>query len=326
MQSHAYAAAAKACHDVVPLNAMSHDHTHVDEYISDQRLMLALVLNLLLTVVEVAAGLLAGSLALVADAVHNLSDCGSFVIALVARRIGRWPSDELRTFGYRRAEIIGALVNLTILIVICLYLIYEAVVRFFRPHEVDGWIVVVAAAVALAVNAATTALLYSMSRRNLNVRAAYLHNLADSFSSLGVIVAGLAILWFDIVWIDSVITLVVSAYILWHSLPDIRRSIHILMEGAPSDVDAVALITELQSVTGVAEVHHLHVWELDEHHRALEAHVVVERAQLDRWTAIKQELKLRLSERFAIHHSTLEFETHDEAGCQPCPPGQRHHC
>src|SRR5689334_10338288 len=121
---------------------MSHDHNHGHSHTSDRRLVMALVLNLLLTVVEVIAGLLSGSLALVADAVHNLSDCGSFVIALVARRIGRWPSDNRRTFGYRRAEIIGALINLTILIVISVFLIYEAFERFFFPQSIDGWIVV----------------------------------------------------------------------------------------------------------------------------------------------------------------------------------------
>ena len=157
---------------------------------SDRRLVLSLVLNLLLTVVEVIAGVFAGSLALVADAVHNLSDCGTFVIALIARRIGRRPSDERRTFGYRRAEIIGALINLTVLVVTSLYLIYEAIERFFSPQPIDGWIVVAAASVALAVNVATASLLYAMSRGNMNVRAAYLHNLGDSFSSLGVIVAG----------------------------------------------------------------------------------------------------------------------------------------
>jgi cobalt-zinc-cadmium efflux system protein len=304
---------------------MPHDHSHSHEHTSDRRLVVALALNLLLTVVEVVAGLLSGSLALVADAVHNLSDCGSFVIALVARRIGRWPSDDLRTFGYRRAEIIGALINLTILIVVSLYLIYEAVERYFFPRPIDGWTVVAVAAVALAVNAATAAVLYAMSRQNLNVRAAYLHNMADSFSSLGVILAGAVILWFGILWIDSVMTLVVAVFTIWHSLPDIRRSIHILMEGAPTGVETAGLIAALQSVSGVASVHHLHLWELDEHSRALEAHIVVEPAQLQRWTLIKQELKLRLSERFDIHHSTLEFEAHDEGECQPCPPGQ-HRC
>src|SRR6476646_1215772 len=146
---------------------MSHDHSHTHEHTSDRRLVLALALNLLLTLVEVAAGLLSGSLALVADAVHNLSDCGSFVIALIARRIGRWPSDELRTFGYRRAEIIGALINLTILMVISLFLAYEAISRFFFTEPIDGWMVVSVAAVALAVNLATTVLLHAMSRDNL---------------------------------------------------------------------------------------------------------------------------------------------------------------
>ncbi len=303
---------------------MSHDHHHAHEHTSDRRLVVALVLNLLLTVVEVAAGILSGSLALVADAVHNLSDCGSFVIALIARRIGRWPSDKRRTFGYRRAEIIGALINLTILIVISLFLIYEAAERIFSPRTIDGWMVVGIATLALALNVATTVVLYAMSRDNLNVRAAYLHNLADSFSSLGVIVAGAVILWFEVLWIDAVVTLLVALFTIWHSLPDIRRAIHILMEGAPSSIEADKLIAELQSVVGVAEVHHLHLWELDEHHSALEAHIVVEPAQLDRWATIKQELKLRLRQHFNIEHSTLEFETCGEDECSPCLRGHGH--
>src|SRR3954447_16931777 len=120
-----------------------HSHSHWHEHTSDQRLVLALALNLLLTVVEVIAGLLSGSLALVADAIHNLSDCGSFVIALVARRIGRRPLDDRRTFGYRRAEIIGALINLTVLVITSLYLIYEAIERLFSEYAINGWVMVV---------------------------------------------------------------------------------------------------------------------------------------------------------------------------------------
>jgi cobalt-zinc-cadmium efflux system protein len=305
---------------------MPHDHSHVDETMSDRRLLFSLVLNLLLTFVEVVAGLLAGSLALLADALHNLSDCGSFVIALAARRIGRLPSDERRTFGYVRAEIIGALINLTVLSVTSLYLIYEAVARLFSQHPINGWIVVLAAGVALAVNVATAALLRPISRNNMNVRAAYLHNLGDSLSSLGVIVAGVAIVRFGAVWFDSLTTLVVSAYILWQAFPDMRRAIHILMEGAPADVTTDDLVVALQSIEGVVEIHHLHLWELDEHERALEAHVVVESADLERWSQIKQEIKSRLGERFLIHHSTLELEGRDEEACQPCPPRSRRHC
>jgi cobalt-zinc-cadmium efflux system protein len=305
---------------------MAHNHTHVDDYMSDRRLVFSLALNLLLTIVETVAGVLAGSLALVADAVHNLSDCGTFIIALVARRIGRRPSDAHRTFGYQRAEIVGALINLTVLVVTSLYLGYEAIERFFAPQPVDGWIVVAAASVALLVNLGTATLLYAASKFNINVRAAYLHNLSDSLSSLGVILAGVLILWLGITWIDSLVTLLVAGYVLWQCFPDLRRSIHILMDGAPADVDTDELLAELQSVPGVSEVHHLHIWELDEHARALEAHVVVATEYLDRWSEIKGELKRRLDERFHIHHSTLEFECPDESACQPCQPTHAYRC
>jgi cobalt-zinc-cadmium efflux system protein len=305
---------------------MSHDHSHGADHLSDRRLIVAIALNLLLTVVEAAAGLFAGSLALLADALHNFNDCGSLVIALVARRIGRLPSDDRRTFGYRRAEIIGALINLTVLVVIGLFLVYEAVDRIFRPEEVNGWVVVGVAAVALAIDVATAALLFAMSRGNLNLRAAYLHNLGDAFSSVGVIVAGAAILWFGAYWVDPVVTLVIAGFILWQSVAMMRRSIHILMQGAPADVDPNALIAELQSIPGVVEIHHLHLWELDEEQRAMEAHVVVDEAHLVRWAEIKRDIKRRLADAFHIHHSTVEFESPGEEACEPCPPTGRHHC
>jgi len=305
---------------------MPHDHSHHTETLSDKRLVIAVVLNLLLTVVEAVAGLLAGSLALLADALHNFSDCGSLIIALIARRIGRRPSDDRRTFGYRRAEIIGALINLTILVVVGLYLVVEAVARLVDPDPIDGMLVIVVAAIALAIDIATAALLFAISRGNLNLQAAYLHNLGDALSSVGVIVAGVFILWFDIFWIDAAITLVIAAFILWQSLAMMRRSIHILMEGAPADVDPEALVAELQSIDGVVEIHHLHVWELDEHERALEAHVVVDAQHLTSWAQIKQEIKRRLAEQFHIRHSTVEFEGPDEEACQPCPPTGQHRC
>jgi cobalt-zinc-cadmium efflux system protein len=305
---------------------MPHDHSHGNEHLSDRRLVVAIGLNLLLTVVEAVAGVLAGSLALVADALHNFSDCGSLIIALVARRIGRMPSDDRRTFGYRRAEIVGALINLTVLVVIGLYLVYEAVVRLFQPQEIDGWIVVIVSAVALAIDVATAALLYAVSRGNLNLRAAYLHNLGDALSSVGVILAGAAVLLFGAYWVDPVVTLLIAGFILWQSVAMMRRSIHILMQGAPADVDANELTAALQSIPGVVEIHHLHLWELDEVHRALEAHVVVDEAHLARWTEIKREIKSRLDEQFGIHHSTVEFESPDEEACQPCAPKGHHQC
>jgi cobalt-zinc-cadmium efflux system protein len=305
---------------------MPHEHSHIDAQLSDRRLVAAIALNLLLTLVEAIAGLFAGSLALLADALHNFNDCGSLVIALVARRVARRPSDVRRTFGYRRAEVVGALINLTILVVVGLYLVGEGIHRLFAPAEVDGWIVVVVAAIALAVDLGTAMLLFAMSRGNLNVRAAYLHNLTDAIASVGVIVAGAAILFWDARWFDPLVTLIIAAYILWQSLSMMARAIHILMEGAPAGVHNETLVDELEAISGVVEVHHVHIWELDEHHRALEAHIVVDDDHLQRWTEIKQEIKRHLGERFDVHHSTLEFEARGEEACKPCPPGTRHHC
>lgn len=305
---------------------MSHDHSHGSDHLSDRRLVIAIGLNLLLTIVEAVAGVMAGSLALVADALHNFSDCGSLIIALVARRIGRLPSDDRRTFGYRRAEIVGALINLTALVVIGLYLVYEAVARLFQPREIDGWMVIIVSTVALAIDVATAALLYAVSRGNLNLRAAYLHNLGDALSSVGVILSGAAVVWFGAFWVDPVVTLLIAGFILWQSVPMMRRSTHILMQGAPADVDPIELTAAMQSIPGVVEIHHLHVWELDEVQRALEAHVVVDEADLARWAEIKRAIKSRLAEQFGIHHSTVEFESPGEEACQPCAPKEGHHC
>ncbi len=302
-----------------------HSHSHDTELLSDRRLIFAVVLNLVLTFVEAAAGIFSGSLALLADALHNFGDVGSLILALVARRIGKRPSDDRRTFGYKRAEIIGALINLTILIIIGLYLVYEAAMRFWHPEPIDGWVVVGVATVALVIDLATVALLFTMSRGNLNLRAAYLHNLGDALSSVGVIIAGAAVIWFGATWVDPVATLIIAAFILWQSFGMMRRSIHILMDGAPDDVNAEELIAELQAIEGVVEVHHVHLWEMDEQNRALEAHVVVDDAHIARWADIKRDIKSRLADRFHIHHSTVEFESPGEEACEPCSPAGKCH-
>jgi cobalt-zinc-cadmium efflux system protein len=301
--------------------AMAHDHSHshADPSLSDGRLVASIALNLLLTVVQVVAGIVSGSLSLAADALHNFSDCGALVIALVARRVARRPSDLTRTFGYRRAEIIGALVNLTVLIVVGLYLVYEAVARLVEPREIEGWIVVGVASFAFVVDVLTAALLWAMSRGNLNLRAAFMHNVSDALASLGVILAGTAILLWDAYWTDAVLTLVIAGYILWQSYPMMLRTMHILMESVPPDIDVEALIAELETIPDVEEVHEVHVWEIDEEHRAMEAHIVVDSAEHAKWTAIKQEVKIRLHERFNISHSTIELEYKHEA-CDHCPP------
>lgn len=291
------------------MNERSH-HYHDTSQQSDARLLWAVGVNVLLTVAQIIGGVLSGSLALVADALHNLNDAASLGLALLARRIARKPADRKRTFGYRKAELIGALINLTTLIIVGLYLIYEAIWRFFDPQPIAGWIVIILAGIALVVDVITALLTFAMSKGNLNVKAAFVHNLSDAFASVAVIVAGTLILLYEWYWADWVATLIISAYILWHGVVMMRSTIRILMDSVPEDIDLDELVAAMEAVEHVEQVHHVHVWQLDEHHRALEAHVVMDASGIEQFEVVKAALKTMLQARYGIGHSTLEVETH----------------
>jgi cobalt-zinc-cadmium efflux system protein len=282
-----------------------HHHGDLSE-IGERRLLWAVGVNLFLTAAQVVGGLISGSLSLVADALHNFSDAASLLIALVAVRIGRKPPDKFKTFGYKRAETVAALVNLTTLTLIGFYLLVEAFKRFYSPEPIEGWIVILIAAIALVVDVFTAFLTYAQSKHSLNIRAAFLHNLTDALASVGVIVAGTLILLYEWVWVDAAITLLIAGYVLWQSLREMPQVIHLLMEGAPEDVDLSEVLAAIEAESGVGNAHHLHVWQLDESRNALEAHVVLNgEIEMD---LVKASIKEMLRDRFRIHHSTLEFE------------------
>ena len=278
----------------------------------DRRVGWAVGINLLLTVVQIVGGLLAGSLSLVADAVHNLSDAVALGLAYVARKISRRPADPAMTFGYGRAEMVAALANYTALILIAAYLVYGAIWRLIEPQPVEGWIVVIVAGVALAVDTATMLLTFRLSKESLNIRAAFLHNLSDALGSLGVILAGTLIILFDWYVADAVITLAIAAYIGWHVMSEIGPVIRILMLGTPPALEPESVLAELRAVSGVADVHHLHIWQLDERENALEAHLVTACQSASEIAEIKVAAKSALKRAFGISHTTLEFESVDE--------------
>lgn len=285
-----------------------HHHHHVDPDAGDMRVFLAILVNLGLTVVQIVGGILSGSLALIADAIHNLSDAVALIIAFFARKIARRPADGDMTFGYGRAEVVAALINYTTLIVIGIYLVYEAVLRFFNPAGVDGWLVVIIAAVALAVDAVTALLTFALSKQSMNMRAAFLHNVADALGSIAVIFAGTLIILYDWRLIDPLVTLLIAGYILWQSFAEIGPVIRVLMLGSPADVDCTAVVGAVGAVKGVADIHHLHLWRVQEHETALDAHVVIEAGQWASADKIKATVKKLLGTDFGITHSTLELE------------------
>lgn len=298
----------------------SHHHHHHHPGGGDRPLGWAVGVNLALSVAQVAGGIVSGSLALIADAVHNLSDAMALVIALWARRIARRPSDARMTFGYGRAETVAALVNYTTLIVIALYLGVEAAWRLVEPQPVTGWIVVAVAGLALAVDLVTAGLTFRLSRDSQNVRAAFLHNLADAASSVAVIAGGTLVLLHGWWLVDPLVTLAISTVILWHVGREIGPVVRILMLGAPPEVAAQSVIEALQQVPGVVDVHNLYLWQVDERRVALQAHLVVapERAE---GRALRGEVRDLLQERFRIGQVALEIERDGEACRAPAMIG-----
>lgn len=297
-------------HDHAAQSGHAHHH-HIDPEAGDKKVIAAIAVNIALTVAQIVAGLIAGSLALVADAIHNLSDAISLGIAFAARKIGRRPSDKHMTFGYERVEIVAALINYTTLIVIALYLGYEGVLRLIDPQPVTGWIVVIVAGFALVIDMVTALLTYRMAQHSVNMKAAFLHNVADALGSVAVIVAGSLILLYDWRIVDPLVTLGISAYILWQSWGGLKPVVRMLMLGAPVGTDAEEVLAAMRAMPDVTDVHHLHLWQMDESRTALEAHIVTEGDMAD----IRAGLRQMLERRFGIDHSTLEIERPEHA-CQ----------
>ncbi|MEE4211897.1 MAG: cation diffusion facilitator family transporter [Parvularcula sp.] len=300
-------------------------HHHVDPEAGDRRVVAAIAVNIGLTVAQIVGGILSGSLALIADALHNFSDAISLIIAFGARKIARRPRDAEMTFGYGRVEVVAALINYTTLIVIGLYLLYEAAMRFADPQPVEGWLIVIIAGIALIVDAATAALTYAMSKSSVNIRAAFLHNVADALGSVAVIVAGTLILLFDWRLIDPLVTVLIAGYILWQSFREIGPVIRILMLGSPPELETKAVLDTVRGIDGVTGIHHAHFWQMDEHRAALDAHIVIAEGRWNEADALKDRIKTALADRFDIEHTTLELECARHACDDPSEFGGRGH-
>jgi len=271
-------------------------HVTINETNGVQRLILALFVNLVLTVVQVIGGIISGSIALVADALHNFSDAVALLIALIARKWAEKPADENRTFGYKRAELIGAMINLTTLILIGVYLLFEAIMRVFEPEPITGWIVVIIACVALVVDVITAVLTYSVA----------------------FIIAGTLIIFYEWYIVDTICTFLIAGYVLFHGYIEIKSVIRILMQSVPADIDINEVIKKIEEIENIMEVHHLHVWELNEHDRSLEAHVVITESGYQDAEIIKGQIKDVLNRSFHISHSTIEFEYENQSENNNC--------
>ena len=287
----------------------AHDHGRVE---SRRALATALALTASYTVVEVVGGVLAGSLALLADAVHMLSDNIALAVALGAAWLAAKPASSERTFGYRRAEVLAALANGVMLVALAIWIFVEAVMRLRDPGDpLGGWMLAIAL-VGMAVNVGAGFILSRARRHSLNVEAAFRHVFADLLGSVGVAVAAVVILATGWVEADPLVSMLIGVLILASAWSILRDSTEILLESAPRGIDADALGRRLASTPGVVEVHDLHVWTITSGFPALSAHVLVRPG--DDCHGRRRELETLLHDEFGIDHTTLQVDHASEAG------------
>lgn len=287
---------------------MAHDHLQTHKINSTSgRLIITVILNFVITIAQIIGGIISGSLSLISDALHNLSDALSMAISYVALRLKRKDSSYNHTFGLKRAEILAAFINSSVLVGISIYLFYEAVVRFFNPSVIDGKLMLIVAVIGLAANVIGMILLRKDSGESMNIRSSYLHLLTDTISSVAVILGGLAIYYFDVYWIDPLLTVIIGVYILKESYSIVIDSVHVLMEGAPKEINIDEVVESISELDAVEDVHHIHVWSVGENDTYFEAHINVKDMLISEAKPVQAEIEKILKQKFKINHVTLQF-------------------
>ena len=285
---------------------------------SSRPLKFALVIVLGIMIIEVVGGILSNSLALLGDAGHMLVDALALGLSLFALTLARRPATRSKTFGYHRAEIMAALINGTILVLVSIFIFYEAYWRFITPPAVETPVMLVVASVGLITNLIAIWLLRRMSHRSLNIRAAFWHIIGDTISSVGVIVGGIIIAFTGWYIADPIIAVFIGAIILWGAVRIVRESTDILLEAVPKHIRIEDVISAIKSVPGVEEVHDIHVWAITSGIHALSAHLLIEEQTISQSAEIVEAVNGILSEQFNITHTTLQLECEK---CESCPSG-----
>lgn len=287
---------------------MSHHH-HTDHDKSSRSLLFVTALNVLITIVEIIGGIMANSLALLSDALHNLSDTIAILLAYIAQKVSRRESNEYKTFGYKRIEILAAFFNAMLLIGISVFLVFEAIKRFSDPEPIKGLLMFIVASAGLIFNLLAVLILKKHSGSSLNIRSAYLHLLGDTLSSVAVIIGGILIYFFEIIWIDPLITILISIYIIKETWGIFKQSADILMQATPRGIDVHSIIEDLENLEGIDNIHHVHIWGLSDNDFHFECHAELDRdLSVSETSQIKVQIEKILHEKYGIDHLTVQFE------------------
>ncbi len=283
---------------------MSHNHRGTTE----RNLIISIILNAIIVAGELFAGIISNSLALISDALHNFSDLISLILSLIAAKMKFWKANSKKSYGYIRAEIIVAFINSSTLLIIGVYIIYEAFGRLFIPEKVLGKWLIIVAGISFVANSLSTYLLHQNSKEDLNAKSAYLHLFYDAMNSLFVVIAGILIYYYNWYILDPIFSIVIGLFIIKSAWDIILETVNILSEGTPKEIDADEVKRFIASQPEVKGVHHLHIWSLSSDFYALSAHVVLEDQLISKGYLVIDKLEKELSGKFGIQHPTFQLE------------------
>lgn len=291
----------------------SHSHSHGHHghdhgaSLSSGVLAASLAATCLLVVAEFVGGILGGSISLISDGVHNLSDIPSLIISWLGVKLASRPADDRRTYGYHRAGILAAFTNAILLVLVAGFLFYESWERYRNPTAISSRAMILVSLLALLVNGGITLAVIG-GKRDLNIRSVYIHNLGDAMSNVAILVAAIAIRETGARWIDPLLGAAIGALVLWSSLGILRESIHILLEGSPRELEIESVAREMLSLSGVQEIHDMHIWTLGTDMHAMSCHVRIPDMHMEDSERLREEICRVLEKKFHIAHSTIQFE------------------
>jgi len=282
------------------------EHHHHE--VSGKNLGFAIVLNIGITLTQAIGGIISGSMALISDAAHNFSDVLSLIISYIANRLAKREATVKQTFGFRRSEILAAFINSATLIIISVIILFEAIQRLFNPIPISANLVIYLALAGIFVNGISVLFIKNDSHKNLNIKSVYLHLLGDMLTSVAVLLGGFAMKYLQWFWTDSVFSIGIAFYLLYMSWGIVRSSLRIIMQFTPEEIDVQKIVNEIENIQGVKNIHHIHVWQINEHDLMFEAHIdLSEDVKISSFEKILDNIKVVLS-HYNIDHSTIQPE------------------
>lgn len=288
-------------------NAHNHSHSHND--LKGRNLLISILLNILITASQVIGGLVSGSLALLSDALHNFSDVLSLVVSYVANKLAKKEASFNRTFGYKRAEILAAFINASTLIIVAILLIIEAVKRFQHPEAIKSGLVIWLSLLGIIANGLSVLLLKKDANNNINMRSAYLHLLTDMLASVAVLIGGLLMKFYQIFWVDSLLTFLIAVYLVWVGYDLLKTSTRMIMLFTPNHININTVVETVNKLPKVKLLHHVHIWNLSDNELHLEAHLDLnEDVTITEFDIILQDIEAVLHEQYNINHVTIQPE------------------